>query len=986
MSLLLLLACAEPLVGARAWQMQALDEGIGGPKAMARPGDFLLENEHLKVAVLGPRYSLGPSPYGGTLADIDLVRDDPEWRAGHGNDQMAEMFATASMNVAAADEPAEVQILQEGGPDEAAIVRTEAVGVGLLGLLELLWSAVDQPEMRLTTDYILEPGAEVLQIRTQVTILADDGTLPEGTGVEPELLAGTDDGLDVLGLAIEDGVVLGDFYLQGGSIDVFAPGIGFDEDGAVHDAAVAGRNLFQDPFRVPFLGGVGEDVSYGIAARSGSLYIPLFTSSQTAAFGAGVAGDPTSTEFKRFPPGTAFVYERYLAVGEGDMGSVYDRLAAARGETTGEVRGFVVEDGTGIPLSGVSVLAYEPGAEQPWMQWETDVGFDTQADGSFGGRLPPGDWELQVHARGRPDGPRVPITVSADRRVELVLGSPRPGEVRVRLVDEDGRSIPGKVTFRGEGPSPLDPDAGDPYIAGGAAEVVFAPHGEAVVVLPPGTYEVIGTRGLEYEMDQATVEVPRDGAAEVTLTLRRSVDSTGWVSADFHVHAANSFDSGVKVPDRVITMVSEGVEFFTSSDHDYITDYAPAVEALELTPWVKTGVGIETTTLEIGHFIGFPLADDSLAEQGGAFDWTGMTPDEILGTLEELGIAAGADPVRLVAHPRDGILGYFDQYGFNSYTAEVQTPITNLPNPLLGAGKFSLGFEALELLNGKRFELIRTPTQPELDAYAAGEALSAYTINERTAREQADLEAGVYRLGYGHEGQVDDWFTLLNTGVRLTALGNSDTHGQFSIEAGCPRNYVQSDTDDPARLDPQAIADAVREGRVVASYGPFVRFWANHPDQGVGAEVVDTDGTVDLHVTVEAPTWMAVDRVELYQNGALIHEWTALDPGPVRLDVDHPVTVDRDSWFVVIAMGAGSLDPVFTPVEIPPIQLQDVVMEALQDVEALDTFLSPAIPIPRTFDVTPYALTNPIWVDVDGAGWTPPGIPSWLQEPVPPGE
>lgn len=120
MSLLLLLACAEPVTGARAWQMQSLEEGIGGPKAMARPGDFRLENEHLRVAVLGPRFSLGPSPYGGTLADLDLVRDDPAWRAGHGNDQMAEVFATASMNIPAADEASEVYVLQEGGPDEAA--------------------------------------------------------------------------------------------------------------------------------------------------------------------------------------------------------------------------------------------------------------------------------------------------------------------------------------------------------------------------------------------------------------------------------------------------------------------------------------------------------------------------------------------------------------------------------------------------------------------------------------------------------------------------------------------------------------------------------------------------------------------------------------------------------------------------------------------------------------------------------------------------
>ena len=56
-------------------------------------------------------------------------------------------------------------------------------------------------------------------------------------------------------LAIETGAIFGDFYLQGGSVDVFAPGIGFDEDGAVFDAFVDGRNLFTDPFAYPYLAG-----------------------------------------------------------------------------------------------------------------------------------------------------------------------------------------------------------------------------------------------------------------------------------------------------------------------------------------------------------------------------------------------------------------------------------------------------------------------------------------------------------------------------------------------------------------------------------------------------------------------------------------------------------------------------------------------------------------------------------------------------------
>ncbi len=982
MHLLLLLACSEEGTWARATQLAALEDGIGGPKATARPGDYLLENDRVRFTVLGARYSLGPSPFGGTIADVDLQRPHPKYAGGHGNDQFAEMFATVNMNLGAVDTEGEVFVQSDGSDGGAAVIRTDATAEPFLRLLDPLWSVVKQPEFRVTTDYILEPGSGALRIKTTASgFLANNDPVdlstdpPEGTP-----LAGTEDGLDVLGLAMTSGVAFGDFYLQGGAVDVFAPGIGFDEDRAVGEANDAGTNTFQDPFQLDFVAGVADGVSYGIAAVDGDLYIPLFTSSQTAAFGVGIEGDGSDV---RFAGGAAYSYERFLAVGKGDVGSVLDVLLEARGLPYGEVNGFVVEEGTGVALSGVSVLVFEPGADRPYNQWLSDVGDDTQIDGSFGGRLPPGDWELLVHGRGRPDGVRVPVTVEEGGSVDLVLASPRAGQVSVEVVDELGRPVPAKVTFFGD--ASLNSEYGDPYVAGDPTEVVFLPHGEADVVLPPGTYTAIASRGLEYELGESPIFAVTDtGVSRLQLQVVRSVDTTGYVSADFHVHSISSFDSGTTLSDRVVTMAAEGVEFFSSTDHDALTDYAPAVEDLGLEPWVKTTVGLETTTLEVGHFLGFPFEADTAKDQGGAFDWTGMTAGEILDTLDQMGEQAGTEPLRFVAHPRDGILGYFDQFGFDPYTGTVVTPLLSRSNTLLAEDEYEADFEALELLNGKRFEIVRTPTQDELDRYAVGAEVDYYDLVARTGQEQEDLLAGVYRLGYGHEGQVDDWFTLLNIGKRYTALGNSDTHGKFSIEAGCPRNYVVADTDDPALLDDQAIADAVRDGRVVASYGPFVRFTAD--DGTIGDTVAVDDGQVDLHIEVQAPTWIPVDRVELYQNGTLIYEWEGLDDDVYKMIEDLSVTVEKDSWFVVIAVGDGDLGPVFTPVELPPVQLQDVVTEALQDVPTVGSLLSPAVPIPRTGPVVPYALTNPIFVDVDGGDWTPPGIPAWLLPPVEPEE
>ena len=47
------------------------------------------------------------------------------------------------------------------------------------------------------------------------------------------------------------------------------------------------------------------------------------------------------------------------------------------------------------------------------------------------------------------------------------------------------------------------------------------------------------------------------------------------------------------------------------------------------------------------------------------FLWDGLTPQQIIDGIRDLGSVPTIDPVVFVGHPRAGILGYFDQYGLN---------------------------------------------------------------------------------------------------------------------------------------------------------------------------------------------------------------------------------------------------------------------------------------------------------------------------------
>ena len=70
---------------------------------------------------------------------------------------------------------------------------------------------------------------------------------------------------------------------------MFTPGVGFDEDSFVAELAEQGVNTFASPIVVDYLAGTADGVSYAIMADQGRLFVPLFTSSQTAAFGSKTA-------------------------------------------------------------------------------------------------------------------------------------------------------------------------------------------------------------------------------------------------------------------------------------------------------------------------------------------------------------------------------------------------------------------------------------------------------------------------------------------------------------------------------------------------------------------------------------------------------------------------------------------------------------------------------------------------------------------------
>ena len=195
-------------------------------------------------------------------------------------------------------------------------------------------------------------------------------------------------------------------------------------------------------------------------------------------------------------------------------------------------------------------------------------------------------------------------------------------------------------------------------------------------------------------------------------------------------------------------------------------------------------------------------------------------------------------------------------------------------------------------------------------------------------------------IDIAEDSTILDWFSMLKQGMGVTAVGVSDSHEIW--DPGYPRTLVGVGTDDPAQVTEAAFIDAMRAGRVTVSSGPFVVTSASTPSAsaGLGGTLdASAGGAITLDVHVESPAWAPFDTIRVYENGSLFAT-RAVTPTLAlgRFVHDEPVTLTpaADAFYVVVVTGPGSLQPIG----------------------------SGGI----------YAYTNPVFVDLAGDGWAPPGL------------
>ena len=479
---------------------------------------------------------------------------------------------------------------------------------------------------------------------------------------------------------------------------------------------------------------------------------------------------------------------------------------------SGRVKGRVV-DSDGKPALHASLLISVNGVQLPeYPGPEGDVNF----------LLPPGIYEGILVDLGRPDQ-EFSLDVAQDQTATLEL-SPHPASaVSFQIRDSSGRPSPAKVQFLGIKGTDT-PDFGTDYRAHGCDHQYQIHDGVFTQQVRPGDYLLRITRGPEYDLFEKEVQVEAQEELRVEATLSRTVDTTGWISTDYHSHSTPSGDNHCNTHDRLINFAAEQLEFIPTTEHNRIYDWSPYIKRLGLSRVLSTTVGIELTGRG-QHFNSFPLEYTPLTQDGGAPEWQ-FDPRLNAIVLRNL-FDAGPDRWVQANHPRVGEV-------FNDRDADGG-----------GDGGF-IGFESL------------------IDA---AEVWSTQILNPDPTyfqiRDRERVET---------ENRTFGWLQLLNQGRHVWCVAVSDAHRVFGGSGvGGWRTYVPSSTDEPGDIDPSEVIRNSKAGQMMITNGPFLEVTT---DQGlpIGSRLTSPGG-VTLRIRVQTPNWIDIDRVQVLVNSRPLPEY-----------------------------------------------------------------------------------------------------------------
>ncbi|MBW2463388.1 MAG: CehA/McbA family metallohydrolase [Deltaproteobacteria bacterium] len=465
----------------------------------------------------------------------------------------------------------------------------------------------------------------------------------------------------------------------------------------------------------------------------------------------------------------------------------------------------------------------------------------TRLDASGAARFPapPGAYRARAGYRGFFPGAEASFDHGACAPTAVTVAAPPSATLTVSATADGDATAPVRVTVV-EGVEQIDR-----YIAIGPTDRR----------LPPGDYTVHVSRGMEFDVFAVDLTLAPAATEMVDPVLPRVVDTTGWVSADLHLHTEMSVDSLRPIEDAVRMLAAEGLDVASSTEHDVISDYRSIVVEAGVADYLLVVNGAEVSSTHLGHINGYPLAHDPALSAFGAPLWFDKPPGELFAAIRAAGDESLGGALVQVNHPRSGRKGLFSSIGFDRETLlSTVSPVEIDLDP--GANLDDFSFDTIEVWNGG--------------------------------------------IGSEDEEAFEDYLALYAGGQVSTMVGNSDSHFLGDAPGG-PRTFVEVPDDSPGAFAWPDVAASLRSGDATVAGGIFVTAEAAGPAVG---------DTVTVQVRIQAAPWVPVDRLRIYAGRRVaVDQAVAATADVLRFDAAIDVTLEGADFIVVRVDGAGAPRP-----------------------------------------------------------------------------
>jgi len=716
----------------RAGVVSTSDALFGGISAEGSVGDIKIYNDRVRFIIQNVREGSYYIHQSGGVIDADIVRPPGQ----PGRDMIDEWSMMAG--VGRLMDATSITVENNGLDGDAVVVAEgwESPLQLLNGLLET--DVVTDLHLKIRTEYRLPADSWFLHVTTTVT--ATDG---EAVFIPGDAIQGAQEGAAT-----------------------WAPGLGYN---AINGDLVGWRAYV----------GHRNEGAYGLFQQPGQVSAPGGLQAISSLISVvGAFGDTIT-----LPEGESFAWTRTYGVGP-DPATLTDAWLASGDDPTDTVQGTVTSDDG--PVSGARVTISVDDA--PWTLAFTDE------NGEFSADVPEGsNTSVLAHGRGNGlffDGPAgagqyslymeeapanrvlasiadgaIPIPFAQGRGVAdpanpLILGV--PGTVSITVADD----LPFAARLETVSPPPVV----DEGLVGARAvdypAAGWSRDGTLSLQVEPGVYDLIVHRGTRHTYHTEQILVEAGVQADVATELTRGFDHPGYLFGDPHSHSAPSPDGYIPMAERLVETAGDGVQLHFATDHDHISDFRPLVAPLGLEGIVNTVVASEMSPVARGHLNCYPLQQNQLVQNNGAWPWW-RHPVET--TTEEFAILR-----ELYGGPLEEDDGFI--LSMNHPIGIGVADLGNWEPGIIGDQDYwADDFDAMELLNGGSYD----------------EYLPLY-------------------------------LDLVARGHFITPVGVTDSHSYFRGDPGLNGTYIGLGIDDPAEYTDDLLRKAYLERNTIVSRGLYL--------------------------------------------------------------------------------------------------------------------------------------------------------------------